>query len=194
MTMIMTTMIMTTMIMTMIMTTTTTAVTMMTERVQRGKPAVAAKVMVTGASLTSVLAMTAAMGSAAKNSADGDGGEATISDPVVESATTDVVSSTTELPRDTTIMVLMADGQLVPLPPDLFAEAPPSAPVVGQVVPGQVSAATGTTTTSAPVASNPVPTTPVVTPAPAPSVAPTPIIVQVPTPAPAPSASTNKSQ
>ncbi len=190
--------------MTKITTMITTAVTMMTERVQRGKPAVAAKVMVTGASLTSVLAMTAAMGSAAKNSADDIGDGEAVTHTAVDMAATDAVSSTTELPRDTTIMVLLADGQLVPLPPDLFAEAPPSAPVVGQVVAGQGSATTGTTITSAPVASspvasvpvasNPIPTTPVMTPAPAPSVAPTPIIVQVPTPAPAPSASTNKSQ
>jgi hypothetical protein len=172
----------------------TIVVTTMTERAQRTKPAVAAKVIVTGASLTSVLAMTAAMGSAAENSSDDVGDEATFADATVDSATTDSMSSTTELPRDTTIVVLMADGQLVPLPPDLFAEVPPTAPVVGQVVAGQVSAATGTTITSAPMASSPVPTAPVVAPAPAPSVSPTPIIVQVPTPAPAPSASTNKSR
>ena len=199
---------------TMTTTMTTIAVMTMTERAPRTKPAVAAKVMVTGASLTSVLAMTAAMGSAAKNSVDAVGDGEGVMDTAVDSAATGALPSTSDVPRDTTIMVLMADGQLVPLPPDLFPEGPPSAPVVGQVAVEQGPAATGTTVATTPVASNPVaatpvapspapttpvapspaPTTPVVTPAPAPSVAPTPIIVQVPTPAPAPSASTNKSR
>lgn len=148
--------------MTKITTTTTTTITIgvttMTEKPTRAKPAVAAKVMVTGASLTSVLAMTAAMGSASSNSVD---------DTVPVSPTDLLIASDLALSGVTT--------SAISLPPNLFEDFAPTAPIVGQVV----------APTSA--GSDPLP-------APTPTVAPAPIIVQIPTPAPAPSASTSKSR
>ncbi|MEY2996400.1 MAG: hypothetical protein RLZZ39_1225, partial [Actinomycetota bacterium] len=111
-------------IMTMTTMTTTIAVTTMTERVQRSKPAVAAKVMVTGASLTSVLAMTAAMGSAAANESP-DEPNATVAgvDLVTLSGSIDVAS----VPAGIDLEAFAA------IPPEFFAQAVPTAPVVGSV-------------------------------------------------------------
>lgn len=159
----------------------------MTDRIQRTKPAVAAKVMVTGASLTSVLAMTAAMGSAAANESPDE--------PMTTVAGVDLVT----LPGSIDEASVPAGIDLeafAAIPPEFFAQAAPSVPVVGSVA--SPSPAITTAAPTAPV--TPAPTAPAVdtmapapVTAPAPVVAPAPIIVQVPTPAPAPSASTSKS-
>ena len=170
--------------MTTIMTMTTTTITIgettMTDKPTRAKPAVAAKVMVTGVSLTSVLAMTAAMGSASSNSVD---------DTVPVSPTDLLIASDLALSGVTT--------SAISLPPNLFEDLAPTAPVVGQVV-APTSAGSHPLPASSPVV---VPdsvaapgATPESVPAPTPAVAPTPIVVQIPTPAPAPSASTSKSR
>ncbi len=174
-----------TMIMTMIMTI-TIVVTTMTDRTQRTKPAVAAKVLVTGASLTSVLAMTAAMGSAAANESPDDLITTVAAvDPVTRPGTIDVAP----VPAGIDLEAFAA------IPPEFFARAVPKAPVVGSVA--SPSAPITTPAPTAPVVDTAAPEAPSLGPAPvtapAPVVAPAPIIVQVPTPAPAPSASTSKS-
>jgi hypothetical protein len=181
-------MIMTTIMMT-IMMTTTIEVTTMTERIQRSKPAVAAKVMVTGASLTSVLAMTAAMGSAAANESPDE--------PSTTVAGVDLVTLSASI-NVASVPVGIQLEALGGMRPEFFAQAPLSAPVVGKVADVSASVATNTPTTPA-IAAPTAPAAPPVpsaapTAPPAPVAAPTPIIVQVPTPAPAPSASTSKSK
>ena len=145
----------------------------MTDRITRTKPAAVAKVVVTGASLTSVLAMTAAMGSAASP------------DPAEPTLVTKPDSVTTVAPLDVT------GSSFVP-PPNLFEQPTPVAPVVGQVVPNPTPSVVAVTTVVSeglPSATAPISASPNV-----PAAAPTPIIVNVPTPAPAPSASTRTSR
>lgn len=121
----------------------------MTDQPTRAKPAMAAKVMVTGASLTSVLAMTAAMGRASSNEVD----------EIEPTSSTSFISASE---------IAVATTPTIPLPSDSFADLAPTAPIVGHVVPDPV-VESAPVASSAPLASP----TPIVvqipTPAPAPS-------------------------
>lgn len=160
----------------------------MTERPPRSRPAVAARIMVTGASVTSVLGMTAAMGSAAKQPSEPS--EIPVGTAIGGASVADV-ASVVVMPV-TSVVDPAADA--VPLPA-------PSVPVVAEVIapaPDPAPAPTpATVAPSAPAVVQPEASTVAPTPVPetAPVATPAPIVVQIPTPAPSPrpDASTSKS-
>lgn len=171
----------------------------MTDRPDRSKPAVAAKIMVTGASVTSVLGMTAAMGSASIS----DGADDSI--PIVAGVL--VADPTGNSPQ---IAVVSTDSVTSVIPPvGALALPESSVPVVGEFVPAPEFRATGPAPTiatpSAPAPESSPVESPVdmstsqetVAPAPPPETVvvtiPAPIVVEVPKPAPAPDVSTSKS-
>ncbi len=140
----------------------------MTESSTRTKPAVAAKIVVTGASLTSILAMTAAMGSAVRT-ADG---VTTLPGSVPAD---EVGSVSTEIfPLPTAAELLIGSS---PTPP-FMAEVAPSSSIVKFTPTEPVEAGSTSSPSTTPVTALP----------------PVPIIVQIPAPAPAPDASTNTSR
>lgn len=155
----------------------------MTDPRTRTRPAAAAKVMVTGVSISSVLAMTAAMGSATSDTTDTESiGLVPVALEVDPQSSVVPNASAPSLADEFSTN----DAKIAPAGGSLSSA--PRVPTIGQVMSPSTSLVSPETTVGA------IATTIVATPAPV--VAPAPIVVQIPTPvaAPTPSASTSKSK